>query len=340
MNPAPPVMSALRTGGGVYRRAYCATDLPFETAPTKLAETPVPRSLRATERRSRLLRAWPLSWLEDATVVVVAALATLYAEWRILSNPLVFQEDAQIHEYWMRRFQDPGLFHDPLTNALLDTGYSPAGFRLLYWLASHVVDPVLFGELLPLVLQPLAVWLVFRIVRDHVAWRPAAWISAALFLVPWDIHGFSGGHPRAFAQPIVLLAVLLLLRRRNLAAALVPAVGLLLYPPAALVALAIVVLAALDRTQRLFVDRTRAAWAALGAVAFAAVALTTRLVAGPHPLITAEEAHRYPEFGPFGQMDFFARSTLKSLQQNHSGFFLQESGSLLAISALFLLLVR
>jgi hypothetical protein len=340
MNPAPPVMSALRTGGGVYRRAYCATDLPFQTAPAKTAETPVPRGLRATERRSRLLGVRPLSWLEDATVVALAALATLHAEWRILANSLVFQTDAQIHEYWMRRFQDPALFDDPLTNALLDTGYSPAGFRLLYWLASHVVDPVLFGELLPLVLQPLAVWLVFRIVRDHVAWRPAAWIAAALFLVPWEIHRFSGGHPRAFAQPIVLLAVFLLLRRRNLAAALVPAVGLLLYPPAALVALAIVVLAALERKQRFFVDRTRAAWAGAGVAGFAVVALTTRLVSGYHPLVSEEEARRYPEFGPDGQMHFFLDSTLDFLTQNYSGFFLGAPGSLLAVAALFLLVVR
>jgi hypothetical protein len=199
---------------------------------------------------------------------------------------------------------------------------------------------VLFGELLPLVLQPLAVWLVFRIVRDHVAWRPAAWLSAALFLVPWEIHRFSGGHPRAFAQPIVLLAVFLLLRRRNLAAALVPTVGLLLYPPAALVALAIVVLAALERKQRLFVSRARAAWAAVSVAGFAAVALTTRLVAGYHPLISEEEAHRYPEFGPSGQMHFFADSTLDYLRQNYSGFFLGAPGSLLAVAALLLLVVR
>jgi hypothetical protein len=303
-------------------------------------DTFVARNLRTIQRPFLLAFARRLSWLEDVTVVAAAALATLHAEWRILANPLVFQADAQIHEYWMRRFQDPALFDDPLTNALLDTGYSPAGFRLLYWLASHVVDPVLFGELLPLVLQPLAVWLVFRIVRAHVAWRPAAWIAAALFLVPWEIHRFSGGHPRAFAQPIVLLAVFLLLRRRNLAAALVPVVGLLLYPPAALVALAIVLLAALERKQRLFVDRTRAAWAGASLAGFAVVALTTRLLAGYHPLVSEEEARRYPEFGPDGQMHFFLDSTLDFLTQNYSGFFLGAPGSLLAVAALFLLVVR
>jgi hypothetical protein len=303
---------------------------------SETSTSPVPTA----QRPSFLVLLKRQRWLEDVAVIAAAALATLHAEWRILANSTVFQADATLHEYWMRRFQDPALFHDPLTGALLETGYSPAGWRLLYWLASHVVDPVLLGELLPVVLQPFAVWLVFRIVRAHVAWGPAAWISAALFLVPWEIHRFSGGHSRAFAQPIVLFAVFLLLRRRNLAAALVPPAGLLLYPPASLVALAIVLLAALERKQRLFLNRARAAWAAASLAGFAAVALTTRLVAGYHPLISEEEAHRYPEFGPNGQMHFFAESTLDYLRQNYSGFSLGAPGSLLAVAALFLLVVR
>jgi hypothetical protein len=293
---------------------------------------------------ARRLRVWlalvNTRWLEEVGVVVAAALATLYVEWRIVSDPLVFQTDAQIHEFWMRRFQDDGLFHDPLTTALLGTGYQPDGFHFIYWLASHVVDPVLFGELLPLVLQPLAVWLVFRIVREQASWRPAAWIGGALFLVAWDIHRFSGGHPRAFAQPIVLLTVFLLLRRRNAAAALIPPLGALLYPPASVVALAVLLLAALDRGRRLFLNRTRAAWAAAGAVSFAAVTLVTQGLSGSQDLITADEAHRFAEFGPNGQMHFFADSTLDYLKQNYSGFLLKSAGSLLAVSAVLLLLLR
>ena len=279
-------------------------------------------------------------WAEDAIVLVGAALATLHAEWRMIADPLTFQTDAFIHEFWMRRFQDPALFDDPLTEALLATGYSPPSFRLLYWLASHVVDPVFFGELLPLVLQPFAVWLVFRIVRDHVVWRPAAWTAAALFLVPWDIHRFSGGHPRAFAQPIVLLALFLLLRRRNLAAAVVPPVGLLLYPPAGVVALAIVLLAVVDRKRPHLVNMERAPWAALSVLGAAASLLLTRMLVGSQELLTAAEARRYPEFEPGGQMHFFASSTLDYLRQNYSGFNLGDSGSILAVAALFLLLVR
>jgi hypothetical protein len=296
------------------------------------AEATAGRSLRARLAAAR--------WPEEVVVVGLAFLATLYAEWRIVSSDLTFQADSMIHEFWMRRFQDSGLFADPLTTSLLETGYSPPAFRSLYWLASHIVDPVFFGELLPLVLQPFAVWLLFRIVRAQVGWRPAPWIGAALFLVPWDVHRFSGGHPRAFAQPIVLLALLLLLSRRNLAAALVPPVGLLLYPPAGGVALGIVVLAALDFRRPRFLDLERVRWAAVSVVGVGAAYVLTRLTTGSQEVITEAEARLYPEFGPNGQMHFFASSTLEFLRQNYSGFFLQDSGSLLAVAAALLLVLR
>jgi hypothetical protein len=282
-----------------------------------------------------------LDRLENLAVAIGAFLATLHAEWRVISGPLVFNQDAEIHEFWMRRFQDHALFDDPLTNAFVSAGYQPVGFQSLYWLVSHVVDPVTFGEFLPLVLQPLSVWLVFRIVRSHTDWRPAAWLGAALFLVPWDILRFSGGHPRAFAQPIILLAVFFLLRRRSLGAAVVPALGVLFYPPAALAALAIVVLATLDWRGRPRLDTPRLKWAALGVAAFAVAAVVPGLFVGSSDqLISAAQARRHPEFGPQGQMHFFAHTTLGYLKHNYSGFFLRHSGSILAVAALLLLVLR
>jgi hypothetical protein len=278
--------------------------------------------------------------LEQGALLVAAFLAALYAEWKIVTGGLTFQGDALLHEYWMRRFADGALFQDPLTESLLETGYGPPAFRAVYWLASQVVDPVSFGEILPLVLQPFAVWLLFRIVRAHVAWRPAAWIGAALFLVPWEVHRFSGGHPRAFAQPIVLLALLLLLSRRNLVAALVPPIGLLLYPPAGAVALGIVVLAALDFRRPRFLDLERVRWAGVSALGVGAAFVLTRLTTGSQDLIGETEARSYPEFGPDGQMHFFAASTLEFLKQNFSGFFLVYSGSILAVAAALLLVLR
>jgi hypothetical protein len=138
----------------------------------------------------------------------------------------------------------------------------------------------------------------------------------------------------------VLLTVLLLLSRRNLAAALVPPVGLLLYPPAGVVALGVVLLSTLARDRRAYVDVERARWAVASVLGVIAAFVLTRLTTGSQEVITEAEARHYAEFGPGGQMHFFASSTLEYLRQNYSGFFLQESGSIIAVAALLLLLVR
>ena len=116
-------------------------------------------------------------------------------------------------------------------------------------------------------------WLIFLIVREHTAWRPAAWIAAGLFLALTDIHRFHGGFPRGFVHPVVLLTVLLAMRRHHLAAALVAGGGALFYPPAALLAVGVLIVSAVrwsDRRPRL--DARRGAFALLAlAVAIVAV---------------------------------------------------------------------
>ena len=227
------------------------------------------------------------AFLEQALLVVLAALATMYVERIILFTPHLYATDTMLLEYWMRRFQDPGLFQDPLTHALVETGYVPLGSQAVYWLASNVVDPIQFGAWGVLVLAPLSTWLVFRIVREHTAWIPAAWLAAALFVLSWQNQRFSGTHPRAFAQPIVLLTVFLLMRGRTRWAAAVPAAGALFYPPAALVALGVVFLSAIGaHGRRLTVDRrTLVSGAASAAVMLDAdqCAMDRRAIVGqPH----------------------------------------------------------
>jgi hypothetical protein len=279
-------------------------------------------------------------WLEDISIWALSAALTLYIEWPIVSGSLTFQVDSLAHQYWLRRFRDSGLFHDPLTDALVNSGNVPPGTEGLYWLASRLVDPVSFGEWLPLVLAPLSVWLVFRIVREHAAWKPAAWIGAALFLVLWDVHRFSGGQARGFDHPIVLLTVLLLLKRRNVTAALVPPVGFLLYPPAGITALAVFAISVI-KWPALRIDHHRALLGLVCLSLVAASAFVPVLVGDVQPdPISRAEAHRYPEFGPHGFLHFFVPSKGAYLRQNRSGFDLHESGSILALAALALLAAR
>jgi hypothetical protein len=276
--------------------------------------------------------------LESVAALGACVVASVAISWRLL-RPDVLSADALVHQYWMWQFRDPQLFTDGLTAELRESSRYPDGYEALFRLASHLTSPITFGEWLGVALMAVSGWLVFRIVREHTSWRPGAWIAAALFLALIDVHRFYGGFPRAFVHPVVLLTVLLALKHRQLPAALVAAAGALFYAPAALLAVGVLMVSALrwrDRRPRL--DSRRAAFAllALGLT----IAVVLGLSGGAPRVLSADEARMFPEFGPHGTLRFFADSTVDYLRQNRSGFDLRTSGSILAVAALALLLVR
>jgi hypothetical protein len=251
-----------------------------------------------------------------------------------LLRPNFMSADALVHQYWMVHWQDPALFNDPLTAELRHSARYPDGYQALYWVVSHVMSPIAFGEWLGVALLGLSAWLVFLIVREHTDWRPAAWIGAGLFLGLLEIHRFYGGFPRALVQPVVLLTVLLALRRHHLAAALVAAGGALFYPPAALLAVGVLVVSGLRSLRRLV-------YAGLAGGLTLAAVFIPRLIAGGAPRVfTADEARAYPEFGVHGGLHFFAPSLVEYLSQNRSGFDLRTAGSILLVAAVAVLLAR
>jgi hypothetical protein len=272
---------------------------------------------------------------ESLAALGACLLAALLANVRLL-RPDFVSADALVHQYWMVHWRDAALFNDPLTAELRHSARYPDGYQALFWLASHVMDPIAFGEWLGVGLMGVSGWLVFLIVREHTDWRPAAWIGAGLFLALLEIHRFYGGFPRAFVHPVVLLTVLLALRKQHLAAALVAAGGALFYPPAALLAVGVLCVTAL-----LSRERTRLLYAALAGGLTLAAVLGPALAGGGAPrVLTADEARMFPEFGSSGPLHFFAPSLVEYLSQNRSGFDLRTSGSILALAALAVLLVR
>jgi hypothetical protein len=279
--------------------------------------------------------------LEDAAVLVLGFLVAVYIGRHVLRAD-VFEGDAFVHQYWMWHWRDPGLFNDPLTAELRDSSRYPLGYQALFWVGTQVVSPIVFGEWVGVALMALSGWLVFRIARENAAWPPAAWLAAALFLAPYDIHRFSGGFARAFVQPVVLATVLLALRRRPLGAAIVAGGGALLYPPAAVLGVGVVLAGALRwRDGRPAVDGRAAAHAGLALGIALVVLLGPQLVSGAAPaVLSAAQARQFPEFRAGGTLHFFAPTVTEYLRQNRSGFDLRVSGSILALAALALLLAR
>ena len=267
---------------------------------------------------------------ETVGVLMLAVAVTLRAEWPMMFHAGTYQADAMTHEWWMRKWQDPALFPDALTHAVRTTGFVPDGLQWIDHLASFAVDPVRFAAWLPIVLVPGCAWLVFAIVRGAAEWRPAAWLGALLLLAPVNIERFSGGHARAFGPPIVLLALYLLLRGRGRIAAAVPVVGVLLYPPGALVAMGAIGLAA--------ITRRRPDWDLLAAAAAAGVAcLAITAATGFHVAISEADAKAGGEFAADGQFRFFVPSLQQYLSQGYSGFDLEASGSIVLMAVLLAL---
>jgi hypothetical protein len=287
-------------------------------------------------RRRTLTAALSGRRLESAAAFAASAAIAVIASAHLLHRDVV-EGDALVHQYWMRKWVDPALFTDALTAKLRGSERYPDGYQALFWLGSHVADPIVFGEWLGIALMAAAGWLVFAIVREHSHWPPAAWIAAGLFLALQG-HRFFGGFPRGFLHLVVLLTVLLAIRRCERAAALVAAGGALFYPPAALLAVGVLALSSLRRRG---VDAQRVRTAALALVLMLGAVLGPQLLAGASfDVMTASEAHRYPEFGPHGDLHFFSASLLDYLRQNRSGFDLRATGSLLLLAALGLLVVR
>src|SRR5215216_1008171 len=199
-----------------------------------------PSGRRPAEHYHRRPLSGPGSWLTRARLESLAAFAACFAaSWLISRNllrPGVFSADAFVHQFWMWHFRDPQLFTDSMTAELRESARYPAGYQALFWVATQITSPIVFGEWLGVALMAVSSWLIFAIVRDHSSWRPAAWIAAGLFLALIEIHRFYGGFPRAFVHPVVLLTVLLAMRRRHLSAAVVTVGGALFYPTAALLA--------------------------------------------------------------------------------------------------------
>jgi len=314
-------------------------------------ESPIPVPL-ASRRRRRVTaglvgvrrRVIPAElsgrWLESALAFAASVAIAVIASAHLLRHDVV-EGDALVHQYWMRRWADPALFTDALTAKLRGSERYPDGYQALFWLGSHIADPIAFGEWLGIALMAAAGWLVFAIVREHTRWPPAAWIAAGLFLALQG-HRFFGGFPRGFLHLVVLLTVLLAMRRRELAAALVAGGGALVYPPAALLAAGVLGFTSLRRRgRRLGLDAARLRTAVLAVVlTLAAVLVPPLLSSGSLDVMSASEARRYPEFGSHGDLHFFTGSLVEYLRQNRSGFDLRATGSLLLLVVLALLLVR
>ena len=140
-------------------------------------------------------------------ILLISGLAVfifVYAHLPALTNPYVINDDVRQQIFWMQQWHDPTLFQNDL---LADYArlYVPWGVKGLYWLASFVINPILFSKLLPgflFVLLSATLYQIGLLTED----RRLGWFTVSVFwLMPFFLDNLSGGLARAFAAPLLAL---------------------------------------------------------------------------------------------------------------------------------------
>jgi len=108
------------------------------------------------------------NYIKMELLVILLALAIgIYSQSSALVNKYMINDDAMQHIYWMRQFQNNGLFiNDLLTeNARY---FLPWGFVFLYYASSYLIDPVIVSKFLALILFPISALYIYKALRYFV----------------------------------------------------------------------------------------------------------------------------------------------------------------------------
>lgn len=175
----------------------------------------------------------------------VSLIWALIVLWPQLSDWYRVPNDFQNH-YWMAKFQNPELFPDDrlqwaddlLQIRIFDevvTVYPMSlGYGLLFYFASAIVDPILFGKLLVFFLLPVSVVLLFRI-GNKIGGKNTGIVLSLLFtfiiFASPDSISIASGLQRAFAIPLMIAFLYCLLETKTIWAAALIFMGTLIYLP-------------------------------------------------------------------------------------------------------------
>ncbi len=232
---------------------------------------------------------------------------SLTAHLRRAAEPLIFNDDARQQIFPFFSYHEPGLFPDDyLARYYLDC--LPIGYRGLYTLGALVWDPAALSKVVPYLL------LLATLVALGAAARRLAGTFGALLALTLALSSelllarLAGGLPRAFAFPILALALagLTLGRARWLVAAV--ALGAGFYPAAGVVAglalgLLLFVLPAQDRGDASAWSFKRRLLVTVGAGLASVVLLLPPLLGSRHygATLRPADAAQYPELGRGGR---------------------------------------
>ena len=223
------------------------------------------------------------------------------------ANPLRFNEDARQQIYPFFSAYDSELFkHDYIADYYRDC--IPFGYRALYGLGGHLIDPSTISKIVPYVLIAIVAGAVAAAARPFAGYGGALFASSLVFATNAFFDRIVGGLPRSFGYPIAALAAALLVYGRVRALGVLVCVGAAFYPAGAMPAgialtMLLFVLPAQDRGEAADWSLARRArmLVTVGAVS-ALILLPTVFAARSYGrILRGSDVTAYPEIGPGGR---------------------------------------
>jgi len=168
--------------------------------------------------------------LSKGLVVLLCALAIgIYYQWTALTHPYVTDGDVRTHIYWMLQFRDPELFPNDLLTEYAKNR-QPWGIVLVYYVFSFLIDPILFSKILGIFLFIISSFYIFKLGED-TGDAPTGFLAFTLFaMTPTFFHPMTGGIPRAFGYPLMILFLYYLVKKDYPKSAVMMVLPCLFYP--------------------------------------------------------------------------------------------------------------
>jgi hypothetical protein len=245
----------------------------------------------------------------EFAVAILALVIALNSQSAALVNHYVLNGDVFESTYWMPQFNDSELFRNDLLTEYSKHFHSPWGFLLFYRGLSVLLDPLSISKILPLILFVISCLFIFRLVK-HFTTNFTAFIAALLFMVtPVFLGDMVGGHPRAFAYPLLIPFVYYLMKQEYAKASLVMTIQSLFYPMIFLIsALTYLLTFVTIRHYKIYFDRSisKASYFIMAVLVSGAV-LSVKYVFLPQSsignIVSRNQMLNRPEFGEHGRVD-------------------------------------
>lgn len=295
-----PLVSCLRP----HDVSTCEKDRSL-TLPGRIREE---TSAPATGPRPSLARI-ALPWLTVGLFWGILFGSSLIAHARNSTKAFLFNGDVRQQIWPLYRFAGLDPFRDDFIARYYRRAFLPLGFQGLYSALGGWLDPATLSKVLPYALLAVVIACLGSVAK-RLAGLPALAATGALcFSSTFVLDRLGGGLPRAFAFPILSLALAALASGHVYVLALCIVLGAAFYPPASVVpalALSLWLLVPMaDRGQaRHWSMARRVMTVAMAGCLSLGLLLPTRLAARTYGTsLSASDAGTYPELGPSGRYD-------------------------------------